>query len=157
MCLAAHTKAKHDNDMIYTEKVPAATSLPKPARQAMVKSVAPKELTELASATPTPVEPAPPAVSREPSEDNEGLRAQLGELTAVVKQLSENQAPPVGAPVGGDAAPPPFAAAEAAAVTELLSMGFEREKAEAALAQSNGSVQAATELLLNGGGGVAHC
>ncbi len=51
-----------------------------------------------------------------------------------------------------DAPPPSFADAEAAGLQELITMGFDREKAKAALAASNGSVQQATELLLAGSG-----
>ena len=48
-CLDAYQKAKHDNDLIYTEKVPPLHSLPSPERAAMVKPIRLAELDEESS------------------------------------------------------------------------------------------------------------
>ena len=100
------------------------TTLPKPERKRMIKPVTPKELEGITDPVPPP-------------QDDASLAK---ELDRALKAGGGSEEPP----------PPSFADAEKAALTELVSMGFEVEKARKALSECGGSVQVATEKLLGG-------
>ncbi len=140
-CLQKHTKAKHDNDIVYTEKVPAPNTLPKLERRSMVKPISPDEILDLEQHAPTP---AAPSVSRASSEDVAALRSEMAEMRASFTSASSDAAP-------ADA-PPSFDDAEAADVAALTRMGFEKAAAEVALQKAGGSVQKAADILLGGTG-----
>ena len=63
MAAEAQRQARHDNDMIYTEKVPQITELPPIKGHAMVKPIRVDEL----DVPDPPVLAPPPEVAREPS------------------------------------------------------------------------------------------
>ena len=137
MAAEAQRQARHDNDMIYTEKVPQITELPPIKGHAMVKPIRVDEL----DVPDPPVLAPPPEVAREPSVP-----------TAVpppAKPVATPVAPMAALSVGGGEPPPPsFDDATNAGVSQLVAMGFSDAQARDALSKTGGSVQAATELLL---------
>lgn len=47
ICKEAHTRAKHDNELVHYAKVPDIKTLPKPERKCMVRSTSPPEILNL--------------------------------------------------------------------------------------------------------------
>mmetsp|Transcript_5498 Transcript_5498/g.14498 ORF Transcript_5498/g.14498 Transcript_5498/m.14498 type:complete len:453 (-) Transcript_5498:737-2095(-) len=150
-CAEEQMQAKKDNDLIYNEKVPAFATLPKPERMAhaLVKPQTPATLTDPKIAEDP--EPLPQPIAPPPAPPSD---------VQVVTPIPAPEAPPsppvaqmaaMGVAASADEPPPPsFEQAEALGIDQLVGMGFDRAKAEAALAKAGGSVQAATEALLSG-------
>jgi hypothetical protein len=146
LCLEVHAEAKKSNDTVYFEKVPAIATLPKPERKRMVKPLTPPELEGIIDPVPPPPTPTP---SREPSSTSllgSGAAAPDDDAS-LVRELNRV----LSAGGGGSEEPPPpsFADAEEAGLTELVTMGFDVERARKALSECGGSVQMATEKLLS--------
>lgn len=131
ICKEAHTKAKKDNDLVHYDKVPDVKTLPKPERKRMVKAQPPPEVALAEEPTPLPTKAAsaPPAAAPQAAAPVDVVTAQ-----AAAVDLS--------------APPPSMEAADAAAVAELVAMGFTPGQAQEALRKGGGSVQSAAELLL---------
>lgn len=141
MARDAHAKAKHDNDMVYFEKVPPLATLPKLQRAAMVKPI---KLPELNVEPPEEQAPAPPPPEPAPAEVAESGVATVTAGMGSVAMGGEGDALMPGPPPP----PPSFDEATSAGVDDLMAMGFGREAAQAALEQAGGSVQEASALLL---------
>ena len=170
---AAQQQAKRDNDLVYNEKVPPVSTLPKPTRKCMVKLVRPPELGEKYVSDPIPIpvaEPIPGGILAPPSGTAlpSGISAQMDDLS-IATVLEVGAAPGGGG--GGAAAglpmasvvddasqlppPPSFAVAQDAGLSQLVGIfpDIRREDAADALQRCDGSVQAAIELLLSQGHG----
>lgn len=139
---AAHATAKHDNDMVYFDKVPAVTTLPKLPRAAMVRPI---RLPELDVTAPEEQAPPPPPPAAEPATAPD---ASVAGLAARVQSVSLGGAGDALMPGPPPPPPPSFDEATDAGMEDLVAMGFGREAAQAALAQTGGSVQEASEILL---------
>ena len=117
-----------------TWQVPDVKTLPKPERKRMVKAQPPPEVALAEEPTPLPTKaasapPTPPAAAPQAAAPVDVVTAQ-----AAAVDLS--------------APPPSMEAADAAAVAELVAMGFTPGQAQEALRKGGGSVQSAAELLL---------
>eukprot|EP00908_Phaeocystis_cordata_P007968 Transcript_18639.p1 GENE.Transcript_18639~~Transcript_18639.p1 ORF type:complete len:473 (-),score=252.37 Transcript_18639:68-1390(-) len=141
-------KAKSDNDLVYNEKVPPVETLPALERKAMVKAISPTELLEL---------PPPPQVERQrtpqsPSAVNEVMQhlaaMKASELAAEAAAAPPSAPPPP--PAAAEPPPPSFEDAMDGSVQQLMQMGFSKEASVAALQKAQGSVEAATDILLGG-------
>ena len=121
-CADAHARAKKDNDLVYTERVPAIATLPKLERACLVKKLRLPELdvAEPMDDTPTVVPPpsapppsaqppAAPAAETAPPPNVPPMGGMLGALFGGGKKepakKSEHPAPPAAArqPSSGDA------------------------------------------------------
>uniref|UniRef100_A0A7S0J3J3 UBA domain-containing protein n=1 Tax=Calcidiscus leptoporus TaxID=127549 RepID=A0A7S0J3J3_9EUKA len=126
----AHARAKKDNDLVYTERVPPVETLPKLERKAMVRAV---RLAELDVPEPEPEAPPPAAAGPPPS---------------VPPSVAPPPKPPPQEPEMSGPPPPSFEELEVTGLSELVGMGFTAAAATDALKRADGDVQRAAELLL---------
>lgn len=123
----AYKKAKHDNDLIYNDRVPNINALPKLERKCLVKAIRPPALEV---ALPQPILPPAPPPPAEPQAEH---------------------VPPIGAlsisgAVAEDEPPPPFPAD--AGVASLVQLGASEKEAADALLHTGGDLERAANIVL---------